>query len=1115
MKFPFYILCFCFLGISTNLLSQNNISLDLKNVTLHQIIWELEKQTKIDFIYSTAETEKVVIKHLSVTNSPLSAVLDKVLENSGLTYEPYEGVIIIKPDNLKTIGDSPQQKQKISVNGIVMDDSGGLLPGVSILLKGSASIGTITNSFGEYELDFFPVSNKSTLIFSCVGMETQEIRIPESGGVLNVMMVTEEPELDEVVVTGYGNLKKNIYAGSASIIDARKLADIPATSINQLLEGNSTGVQVTSSTNQPGSPSNVRIRGIGSYSTSSAPLYVIDGVPVISGDISAIPYISSNAPGTDALATLSTSDIDNVAIIKDAAAASLYGSRAANGVIMITTKSGKKGKTRFNVKANMGFSEFAMPYREIMNGEDRRNIMYEGFYNEAIYRKNQSSEEAGKYADGKINTSAPIPWNGFVNWDDYLFRKGSYRNYEASANGGNEFFGVYGSIIHNNLEGATYNSGLKRTSGRMNLDWKATNKISIGLKTLFSYLNQDVFSEGMTYTSPFYSSRNAVTPSDPVYLEDGSYNRNFIRNSDRNPKLSMDYNFKEERIIRTFNTAYIQYLILEGLSLKTTYSYDFTMSEGDSWDDPRTSDGRSSNGSRSKRIYQYKKWLWSNYLNYSRNLNEAHFLDAIFAYDMEGYERDYLAANTKNFLDPNLPSITNGADLTSISGHPSEWRMVSLISRLNYNYLSKYYGGVSFRYDGSSRLPRKSRWGSFWSLSGAWRISEEKYMEDYKNTLSDLRLRFSYGTNATLPTSSTMENNSNYYRYYSLSSLSGVYMGNPAITPSQLENSNLKWEKNYNMNMGLDIGLFSRINVSLELYKRTTRNLLMNFPISRTTGFSYYLKNIGKMQNKGIDIEISSLNLLTKDFRWTSNLNLGKNKNKILVLDGLVTEQINGYHIHREGLPYYTYYLVEFAGIDPDDGEPMFVLNTKNEDGTINQETTKDHSKAERIPFKGVEPDLSGGFSNSFMYKYFDLSFMFNFSYGGWSYDSGAEKSEHGGSDMKANVPIYYKDRWQKPGDVTTIEKYQSGRTILPASSRRLHPLDYVRLKSLTFGIKLPNDWTKTVGTDQIRVYASGTNLWTWAKWNFYDPESSDADGYVYWEQPPLRTWTFGIDIRF
>ncbi len=840
-----------------------SITLNLTDAPLRTILENVEKQVGKSFFYEDNLFDLNKKLTIAVANVDLTTVIDRLFDKS-ITYSQTDQHIVLQ--RVRPAGSAPATTSATSpqsasvaaaaankqvaasqsldlVKGVVFDADGETLPGAVVKVKNNDKQMATTDIDGRFTLSGVPAN--ATLLVSFLGYDNVEYALNGRANV-EVIMSGGAVQLDEIVVTSYGTFKKSAYAGSASVIKAEKMEDVPALSVNEMLQGNATGVTLSAGSNVPGAPNSVRIRGIGSFNASQSPLYVIDGVPVMSGDVSALSSLSSSNAGLDVMSSLNTSDIESVAVIKDAAAASLYGSRAANGVILITTKSGKKGKAQFSVKADMGFSNFAMPYRTVMSGQDRRDLMMEGLYNEAVL-KGKTEAEANAYAAEKINDYAPVPWSGFAEWDKVLFRTGAYQNYEASVSGGNESMRYFSSVNYTDQEGATQNSGLKRITGRLNVDWEVNEKFSLGAKVLFSNLNQDVFPEGTTYESPFYSSRNAVVPSDPVYLEDGSYNRSFLRNSNRNPRLSMDYNFRKETLTRAFNTAYAQYEFIKDLKLRTSFSYDYNLSNGDTYNDPRTSEGESSNGSRSKYLREYKKWVWSTTLGYNYTFLEKHNIDALAAYDMEDYGSDYLYGNRQNFARPELSAIANGSTPTDVNGYPSVWRMASFITRANYNYMSKYYLGLSLRTDGSSRFSREdnARWGTFWSASAAWRVLEEEFMENTKGVLSDLRLRASYGTNGNLP--------GGYYDYFGLSSLNSdyAYLSQPGMAVDQLPNYKLSWEKNYNLNVGVDVGLFNRVNFTVEAYNRLTTALLMAFPISRTTGFPSYSRNVGEVRNRG------------------------------------------------------------------------------------------------------------------------------------------------------------------------------------------------------------------------------------------------------------------------
>ena len=993
------------------------------------------------------------------------------------------------------------QQQKHTVSGTVIDEMGEPIIGANILVKGTAT-GTTTDLDGHFSLE--AGGGQVTLVISYIGYKRLEVTATV-GQPLNVRLEPEDNLMEEVVVTGYGTFKKSAYAGSASNVKGEKMQDIPAVSFKDLLQGNASGVQFSASSGQPGAASTLKIRGMGSFNASNAPLYVIDGVPVRSGSINSL----SSRAGLDIMSTLNSSDIESITIIKDAAAASLYGSRAANGVVLITTKRGKSGKPAFSFKADFGSSDFAMDYRPIMGGEERRQYIYDGLVAGQI-KRGKTEAAARAYADKKIDNFAPIPWCGYTDWDDVLFRKGSHSSYEASITGGADRFKYYSSLSYLKQDGIAYNSGLERISGRLNVDYQATDRLKIGTNMLLATVNQEVNSEGTSYVSPFYTSRNAVVPSDPVRNEDGSWNRNMIRIGDRNPAQSAAYDYQREYVMRVFNTLFAEYEFIKDLKFRSTFSYDYVNTKGKDWSDPRTTEGADKNGAMDKRYSELRKMTWANQLSYRMTVAENHHLDALAGYEVDDQYSDYLLGQASNFATPQKNDISNGMKTEAVGGRSTRSRMVSYISRLNYDYRNRYYLGGSFRTDGSSRFHRDSRWGSFWSVSGAWRAIEEGFLEPTKGWLSDLKLRASYGVNGTLP--------SDLYGYMGLSDLTNGYLEQPGIIRSQLPNIDLQWETNHNLNLGLDFGLWSRINVTLEYYVRTTKNLLMDRPISMTTGFGSYLMNIGEVKNQGVELEIGSTNVQTKDFTWTTNFNISHNRNEIVKLDGIQTEIIGGYQIHKVGKPYRTFYMIEFAGINPDTGAPQFYTNEKDANGNYKKDITEDVSKANAAVLdKYADPAVIGGLSNTLRYKWFDLSCMFSYQFGGYAYDVWAQKTEHGGNDMKANIPTYYRNSWRKPGDATDYELFYENPAVAMnkiSTSRRLHSTDFIRLKTLTLGFTLPKAWVKAAHLDNVRLYASANNLWTWASYDYYDPEATEA-GSATWGTPPLKTVIFGLNMNF
>ena len=1093
-------------------LHAQTVTATFKNTTLSNVIWELQRQTDFTFIYSTSDVQEVKVDEVKANNENVTNVLNKCLENTNLTYDLHDGVVTIRKAGSETVAVTAPQ-QKVDITGQVLDETGEPFPGVNVLIKGT-QIGSMTDMEGKFTISINQ-DQDVVLLVSYVGYITREVKVTP-GSPVKIAMKEDTAVLDEVVVTGYATIRKSAFAGSASVVKMAEKADVPTSDFKTLLQGSAPGVQLSSASGALGAETKVTIRGLGSFNASTSPLYVIDGVPVMTSVTS-----EQDEYGTDIMATLNTSDIENITVIKDAAAASLYGSRAANGVIVITTKSGKEGKASFNLKADWGFSKYATDYRPVMGGQERRETFWEGLYNQAYYLNKKTAAEATEYADANIDAWAPQPKAGtalyeWADWEKELFNNNApYKNYEFSASGGDKRASYYASLAYNNQDGIVRQQGLERVTGRVNMKYKLTERLQLGANILYSQMKQLGSNEGGTYTSPIYSTRHKVSASDYIYELDGSYNVNLLENGKRNPKSALDYNYKKQTIDRSFNTIFANYTFMDGLIFNTTLSMDHTNSEYKSWTDPRSTDGSSDNGSLGDYMFQYDQLVWKNNLSYYTTISKKHHIDALIGYETHEYKRKYLSGSVKDFPSVDKHQISNGASITGLSGSGDiGWRLISYLGNANYNYDNKYYLGASARIDGSSKLYRDSRWGTFWSASGAWRISSEDFMESVRDILSDLRLRVSYGSNGTLPSSNSENLYLEYYGYMDLVGFGYAYNSKPGLIEIQLGNKGLKWEKNYNLNLGLDFRLFDRVGVTAEYYKRQTSDLLMDMDLSMVTGFSSILMNVGEVENQGIEIDINADLVRAEEFTWNSSLNFGHNKNKIVDLGG--QEQITGsYYIRKVGHSYYQYYLKEFAGINPETGYPQYYIN--DPDNLGDRSVTEDSNKANYIIYKSPDPKLSGGWSNSLRYKWFDLNFLFTYTLGGYSYDSGASKLEHAGKSEKGAIQTLYRDRWKQPGDVADIEMFMVGNPYSMASiynTRRIHSTDHLRLKSLTFGFSLPKQIVKKAYLDNVRLFFSGSNLLTWAAYDGYDPEIN-SNGYVYFESPKMKTFTFGVDVKF
>lgn len=1004
----------------------------------------------------------------------------------------------------------PLLAQNKEIKGIVTSaEDGEPLIGATISVKGNEAQGVVTDIEGKYILQI--PNSDCTLVVAYLGMKTQELKAPSSG-ILNISLEAESMNLDEVVVTGYGNFSKSSFTGSANTLRADMMKNVPVMTVEQKLQGMTTGVNITSSSGQPGANQSIRIRGMGSFNASQEPLFVIDGVPVTSGSLSTggadAAYMNNSK--TNIMSTLNPSDIENITVIKDAAAASLYGSRAANGVILITTKQGKAGRTQVSLNIAGGFSDAAVDFRPTLSGDQRYELLYEGLYNYALDKQMKSPSE---YAGQEIGKYAYVPELGYTDWRKELLRTAIHQNYEASVSGGNERTTFYASLGYNSQEGLAKNSSLDRYSARLNMSQKVGKYGEVGANVMFTQMNQEMNEERGSSINPFLDVAMLMNPSMTVRDKDGNYVGAYPGTT-LNPLRDILTDYNRTRMTRMFSTGYASIEPLKGLKLKETLSYDYAIQKDSRYFNPLSAAGpkSGSDAQTSKGFIEYGKLISSTSLNYVHTFNYKHHLDVLAAYEIESYQTDKASGERSRLpSNSNLVEPDNASVLNSFISSTQAYRMLSYLSRLNYDYDDRYYIAGSFRRDGSSRLSPKNRWGNFWSVSGMWHLSNESFMKPIKHILSDVKIRASYGVNGNQPGS--------LYGYMGLYTYGQSYMGGFGSYESSLANPNLKWEKNYNLNIGLDLAFLSRIFLSIEYYNRDTKDLLYSLPISATTGFTNYLSNVGQLNNKGVELELRTINFATPHFNWSTVLNLSHNSNKIISLNGQLEQSIEGtWFIHKVGLPYHTFYVKEFAGVDPQNGDALYYANTQNADGSYSKEITNDISKAQAIPYKSVNPKISGGLTNILNYKQLDLSFTLTYSLGGYSFDKLGTYIENGTTNIytsKYNLPAYAMDRWQKPGDQTDVPRFVYNQSASDNnSSRYIHSTDHLRLKNLTLGYTLPREWTRKVMVNKARFYFSGSNLLTWAKWKQYDPETP-VNGEVFCEAPPMRTFSFGVQLTF
>lgn len=1016
------------------------------------------------------------------------------------------------------------------------------IAGATVIIVGTSN-GGITDNEGMFEIP--NVKGEIKLDVSFIGFETKVMPIAPTVTNITVDLKSSSLAMDDVVVTGYGNYSKKSFTGAATNVNMSGVSDMPAVSIEGKLAGNVAGVTVSTNQGGPGSTSNIRIRGRGSINAGTQPLYVIDGVPMVSGTMGTL---TSNGGGNSVLASLNPSDIASMTVIKDAAAASLYGSRAANGVIVITTKQGQAGKAQINVKTNWGFSDRSVNYRPSLNGPDRRALLSTGYEN---YYKEQgiSGDDLALAVKDKIYGSkygpdgpesptarpggvANEPWSGWTDWNDLIYRKGFYQNYEASITGGTEAVKYFASVSYTDQEGIVRPQEYDRLTGRVNVTAKkgrftftggalfssTTQTAMVGSTSTFAYVSPVVHAAWYSSPSqyPYLNSDNLLNHKEDKRKFDKNktvnYSNYFPQGGDFNPVeeiAGIDY---ENAYNRTMMTGSAAFNILKGFDIKEVFSYDILNERSYAYNSAEYKSGKGENGTMTRVANQLVKMVSQTQLTYKAMFADKHSLDILAGYEVEDNPWQSLNGSGENFDKYDLNELKN-AGKTEAYSEKNNNRMVSWLAKADYNYDGRYYVGASIRRDGSSRLAPETRWGNFWSVSGSWVISNEKFAQKCE-ALTLAKLRASYGVNGTQPWE--------YYRYLSLYSYNYKYADIQGLVHSQLDNHNLSWEKNYAVNVGFDLSFWDRMNITVDVYNRDTKDLLMDKRVSQTTGYDKIIQNVGSMNNKGIEFAINGDVISNQNLNWNIGLNFAHNSNTLTGLDGVQKEIVDYSRIRRVGEAYESFNLKEYAGVDPTTGEPRYYSNKPSKwdaqgNPTEYRRDLVEYDKADQTLVKGKNGDvkLGGAITSDLTWKGLDFSFMLTYTLGGWIYDGIRYQFGTNESLFEGTVPIYYDESkmWKNPGDVTELPVFKYGREKDEYSDLHLMSSNHLRLKNITLGYSLPQSWMRKAGLGKIRVYASATNLLTWkSKDCVVDPESFGAMSF---EVPNTKTVTFGIDLTF
>ncbi|MFZ1807967.1 MAG: TonB-dependent receptor [Cyclobacteriaceae bacterium] len=997
------------------------------------------------------------------------------------------------------------QSREVSGKVTAAEDGYGI-PGANVVVKGTTQ-GTITDIDGSYRLTV-PEGN-NTIVFSFIGYTNQEANI-DGQSVINVQLKEDIQQLSEVVVVGYGEQDRKTLTSAIVSVDAKSIENVPMPSPDQLLQGRAAGVQVTANSGEPGGGMMVRVRGSTSIGGAGAsdPLYVIDGVPIVAGNLAQTTF----GQPTNALADLNPADIASMEVLKDASATAIYGARAANGVVLITTKRGKTGDAKISVNAYAGTSSAWKDPNELrVSGPDFQRLQNESALNN--WNDRNAVTPQPPFVAPYSNPDAAMD----TNWLDEIFQNGSISNIDVSASGGEGKIQYMVSGSNFSQEGLIRPSKFERTSGRLNLDFLATDKLKFGTSMMYSTTTRNRSANGNDISGSLTTA--FFYPSDiPIYNTDGTYNKPIWENPVAVANET-DYTMNTRRLI---GSIYGEYEILPGLAFRSTWSLDNNLVDEYSYANTKLNAGKSVNGSATNNLTRDNNWINENILTYQFNLSNTHNFNVLAGNTLQESINTLTRANGQQFPGDAFKQISSAAVQQSRTDETS-WGISSFFTRVNYDLNKKYMLTLNVRADASSRFGKSNQWGTFPSVALGWRVSDESFMSGV-NAVNDLKVRASYGATGN-------QNGLNNFQARGLwggqagglrggggtnqlntTGAPAAYGDAPGFIPNQLENPDLKWETTYQFNIGVDMAILQdKINVSFDYYNKQTKDLLLAVPVPLSTGYSSLFQNYGEMENKGVELAISATPVNTPNLRWDVNFNISANRNKLTNIPAPFTQFTRDYVRVEQGYPLFSFYVHEQLGVNPQTGDAIW--NTGADD-------VFDPS-VDRFIVGNAQPDFVGGLTNTLNWKNFDFTALLQFSYGNEILNYNRFFFEHGG-ERTTGYSSQQLDRWQQPGDVTDIPRmakvnYNSG-TLRP--SRHVEDGSYLRMKNISLGYTVPASIASKIGMNRLRFYVSSQNLFTITNYTGLDPEStvdssSTVSGTDLAVMPQPRVLMGGVNITF
>ncbi|MDU1891228.1 MAG: TonB-dependent receptor [Dysgonomonas sp.] len=1010
--------------------------------------------------------------------------------------------------------------QTQEVRGIVISEEDGQpVIGAAVSVTGT-TLGVITDVDGKFVLSNIPGSAK-TLQVSLIGMQTQQVTIQPN---LRIVLKPDEYQFEDVIITvPYGVAKKSTFTGSASVIDSKVISASQVSSVSKALQGSVAGLQSFSTSGQPGEDASIYIRGIGSINASTTPLYVVDGVPY-----------------DGALSSISSQDISSITVLKDAAAATLYGSRAANGVIMITTKQGANDSpVSIELSAKYGFSSRAVSDYKQPNTRDYFMLQWEGIRNSYLDKKYSAADAAQRASselmdyiginpygseypqpigtDGRLVSGAKLLWND--NWEDALTQNAHYTDLSARISGGSKSTKYYFSLGYLDDQGAYICSGFKRYTLRTNITSDLRKWLQVGLNVSGTHSEQNYPKQDDTALGNIVLAARSIPSFYPVYqrnLDTGEYLRD--EDGDRiydygtyrkssyngyNFAQSMYYDKNDIKRDAASVRGYLLVSPLDGLNYKMSINVDYNSKFTHNFTNP-TYGKQPVTGSVSKRNDRTTGVTFNNVINWERTFNSLHSTRL-----MAGQE--YYEFNTSNFVGSRSGSISDGyyepnaaPTLTGFEGYSDQYKLLSFFGSAEYSYNQRYFVSASVRSDGSSRFHPDKRWGTFWSFGGSWKINQEQFLENAQGWLSNLGLRASYGAQGN--------DNVGYYAYPELYSINS-FLGESALLTSRLATPDLTWETNLTLNVGLDFGFFNnRLNGSIEYFDRASKNLLFSRELVASSGFRTLDENIGKLKNYGWEFTVNGTPVYTKDWNWRLSVNATTYKNKIVKLPSEEMWQSTKKWVKDGSM--YDFWLYEWAGVNPENGNPQWYYYDK--DG--NKQVTEDYSSLQakdKVKMGSSLPKLSGGFQSDLTWRDLTLSVLFSYGIGGKIFNND-KRGMMGVTGNNGNtISKDLLDRWTPENTNASVPRLvQDGTSYFTSSSSYwLVDRSFLRLKTLTLNYNLPKKWISPATLKDVSVFMQGENILTFSKQQGLDPEQP-INGMASYRYPAMKTISFGINVK-